>query len=162
MALGLNGTSTTSTEEIPQSSAARSTGCSSSQQPPVLIDLRRARGVRFRGAEPAHDVDHGIGVHWLLQNLPDAIGQLGRIIGVGRDHHDGDRRYRDVRGGNSEELEPIHSRHHQVEQDDARTESREPLKCFLAVSRLHGRESHRLQELRIGLPDVVVVLDQED
>ena len=95
---------------------------------------------------------------------PDSASLLVRRQLLRRQHHDGELR-RSVGSPLQllEKLEPVHDRHHQVEQNERRRRMAvEPAQAVQPVARLGDREPALLQHAPRGLAGRRVVLDDAD
>ncbi len=79
----------------------------------------------------------------------------------GRDDDDWNRPPGLVAAELGDELEAVHLRHHQVEQDDARRDVAQALERHLSVLRLHDRVALRLEHAPEELPEPGVVVHDE-
>ncbi len=108
------------------------------------------------------DVQHAIDVDGLGQvgGRADLVGQL--FVQSGDDH---DRQIPQSRLGVQRlaELPPVHHRHHQIEENHARPRALvKERHRFTAVAGEHDVVPRQLERERHHLPDVVVVLDQQN
>src|SRR5437870_10807974 len=115
-------------------------------------------------AVPSHERQQRVGIERLLEVARDTEARrLLADVARARADDDGDGRHPRIADLRGPELPTVHARHHEVEQDQAgRFGYLEPVERLAAVEGELHQIALRLQELPERIPELDVVLDDED